>query len=157
MRQIISSQNKPMWWLRAFVATWAMSHSRAYCRKSRFVTNTRFFGFVLSRLLLRHLGFDSDFAQISAQKISGWGLCKRHLLHSHLRSVSFMNFSTHDGSNCKISDPWNAWVLISLYLVLPWNVTVLHLKECLMSWYRSRFMFNEICPNLMLLDLLLGF
>ena len=74
MRQIISSQNKLMWWLRAFVATWAMSHSRAYCRKSRFVTNTRFFGFVLSRLLLRHLGFDSDFAQISAQKIGGWGL-----------------------------------------------------------------------------------
>ena len=61
----ISSQNKLMWWLRAFVATWAMSHLRAYCRESRFVTNMRFFGFVLSRLLLRHLGFDSDFAQIS--------------------------------------------------------------------------------------------
>ena len=64
-----------MWWLRAFVATWAMSHLRAYCRESRFVTNTRFFGFVLSRLLLRHLGFDSDFAQISEQKTGGWGLC----------------------------------------------------------------------------------
>ena len=70
----ISSQNKLMWWLRAFVATWAMSHLRAYCRESRFVTNTRYFGFVLSRLLLRHLGFDSDFAQISEQKTGGWGL-----------------------------------------------------------------------------------
>ena len=40
------------------------------CRESRFVTNTRFFGFVLSRLLLRHLGFDSDFVQISEQKLA---------------------------------------------------------------------------------------
>ena len=45
-----------------------------FCRKSDFVANTRFFGFVLSRLLRRHLGFDSDFAQISEQKIGGWGL-----------------------------------------------------------------------------------
>jgi len=34
-----------------------------------FVTNTSFFGFVLSRLLLRHLGLDLDFAQISEQKL----------------------------------------------------------------------------------------
>ena len=32
----------------------------------------RCFGFVLSRLFLIHLGFDSDFAQISGQKIGGW-------------------------------------------------------------------------------------
>jgi len=80
----ILSQNRLMWWLRAFVATWAMSHLRAYCRESRFVTNTRFFGFVLSRLLLRHLGFDSDFAQISEQKIGGWGLWGRYLHEIHL-------------------------------------------------------------------------
>ena len=36
-----------------------------------FVANMRFFVSVLSRLLLRHLGFDSDFAQISGQKIGG--------------------------------------------------------------------------------------
>ena len=46
-----------------------------FCRESGFVVNTRFFGFVLSRLLLRHKGFYSDFVQISAQKIGGWDLC----------------------------------------------------------------------------------
>ena len=39
------------------------------CRKSRFVANTRFFGFILSRLFVRHWGFYSDFVQISEQKI----------------------------------------------------------------------------------------
>ena len=47
---------------------------------ARLVTNTCFFGFVLSRLLLRHLGFDSDFAQISEQKIGGWGLCLKYIM-----------------------------------------------------------------------------
>ena len=37
-----------------------------------FVANTRFFWFVLSRLLLRHWGFYSDFVQISAQKTGGY-------------------------------------------------------------------------------------
>ena len=46
-----------------------------FCRKTGFVANTRLFGFVWCRLLRRHLGFDSDFAQISGQKIGGWGLC----------------------------------------------------------------------------------
>ena len=46
-----------------------------FCRESGFVVNTRFFGFVLSRLLLRHKGFYSDFVQISAQKLGGWDLC----------------------------------------------------------------------------------
>ena len=41
------------------------------CREAGYVANTRFFGFVLSRLLRRHLGFDSDFAQISGQKLGG--------------------------------------------------------------------------------------
>merc|ERR1712032_480114 len=48
--------------------------STRFCRESGFVANTRFFGFVLSRLLLRHKGFYSDFVQISAQKLGGWDL-----------------------------------------------------------------------------------
>ena len=48
---------------------------RAFVANRIFVANTRLFGLVLSRLLLRHLGFDSDFAQISEQKTGGWGLC----------------------------------------------------------------------------------
>ena len=51
--------------------------STRFCRESGFVANTRFFGFVLSRLLLRHKGFYSDFVQISAQKIGGWDLCSK--------------------------------------------------------------------------------
>ena len=51
--------------------------STRFCRESGFVANTRFFGLVLSRLLLRHKGFYSDFVQISAQKIGGWDLCHR--------------------------------------------------------------------------------
>ena len=39
-----------------------------------FLSRIRAFWGFLSRLLLRHLGFDSDFAQISEQKIGGWGL-----------------------------------------------------------------------------------
>ena len=42
-----------------------------FCRKTGFVANTRLFGFVWCRLLRRHLGFDSDFAQISGLKIGG--------------------------------------------------------------------------------------
>ena len=38
------------------------------CCDMGYVANTRFFGLVLSRLLLRHWGFYSDFVQISAQK-----------------------------------------------------------------------------------------
>ena len=41
----------------------------AFCRQYAL------FGFVLCRLLRRHLGFDSDFAQISGPKIGGWQLC----------------------------------------------------------------------------------
>ena len=37
----------------------------AFCREYTL------FGFVLCRLLRRHLGFDSDFVQISGQKIGG--------------------------------------------------------------------------------------
>ena len=48
--------------------------STRFCRESGFVANTRFFGLVLSRLLLRHKGFYSDFVQISAQKIGRWDL-----------------------------------------------------------------------------------
>ena len=44
---------------------------RAFCRKTGFVANTRLFGFVWCRLLRRHLGFDSDFTQISGLKIGG--------------------------------------------------------------------------------------
>ena len=43
-----------------------------FCRKTGFIANTRLFGFVWCRLLRRHLGFDSDFAQISGLKIGGW-------------------------------------------------------------------------------------
>ena len=52
--------------------------STRFCRESGFVANTRFFGFVLSRLLLRHKGFYSDFVQISAQKLGGWDLWRGH-------------------------------------------------------------------------------
>ena len=45
-----------------------------FCRKTGFIANTRLFGFVWCRLLRRHLGFDSDFAQISGLKIGGWHL-----------------------------------------------------------------------------------
>ena len=58
-----------MWWLLSCVVAWAMSHLRKFCREYAL------FGFVLCRLLCRHLGFDSDFAQISGQKIGGWELC----------------------------------------------------------------------------------
>ena len=49
-----------------------------FCRKTGFIANMRLFGFVWCRLLRRHLGFDSDFAQISGLKIGGWHLCPRH-------------------------------------------------------------------------------
>jgi len=49
-----------------------------FCRESGFVANTRFFGCILSRLLLRHRGFYSDFVQISVQNIGGWDLCCVH-------------------------------------------------------------------------------
>ena len=45
-----------------------------FCRKTGLVANTRLFGFIWCRLLRRHLGFDSDFAQISGLKIGGWHL-----------------------------------------------------------------------------------
>ena len=45
-----------------------------FWRKTGFVANTLLFGFVWCRLLRRHLGFDSDFAQISGLKIGGWQL-----------------------------------------------------------------------------------
>ena len=47
-----------------------------FCCKTGFIANTRLFGFVWCRLLRRHLGFDSDFAQISGLKIGGWHLCR---------------------------------------------------------------------------------
>ena len=47
--------------LRAFVANQGLSGKRAFLD-------------VLSRLLLRHCGFYSDFVQISAQKIGRWDL-----------------------------------------------------------------------------------
>merc|ERR1711928_197776 len=50
---------------------------RHFCRESGFVANTRFFGCILSRLLLRHRGFYSDFVQISVQNIGGWDLCSQ--------------------------------------------------------------------------------
>ena len=57
-----------------------------FCRKTGFIANTRLFGFVWCRLLRRHLGFDSDFAQISGLKIGGWhlweGVTKKKLLSS---------------------------------------------------------------------------
>ena len=48
---------------------------RGLCRiYAHFVANMRCFGFVLCRLLRRHLAFDSDFAQMSGPKIGGWNL-----------------------------------------------------------------------------------
>ena len=41
---------------------------------AHFVANMRCFGFVLCRLLRRHLGFDSDFAQMSSPRNGGWNL-----------------------------------------------------------------------------------
>ena len=65
-----------------------------FCRESGFVVNTRFFGFVLSRLLLRHKGFYSDFVQISAQKIGGWDLCSRG--HDNVHDDMNMYVIMHD-------------------------------------------------------------
>ena len=65
--------------------------STRFCRESGFVANTRFFGFVLSRLLLRHKGFYSDFVQISAQKIGGWDLCVSPNQGNEGSSKSFHN------------------------------------------------------------------
>ena len=52
-----------MWWFRAFVATWALSHLRA------------FLVWFWCRLLCRHWGFCADIVQISAQKNARWKLC----------------------------------------------------------------------------------
>ena len=43
-----------------------------FCRKTGFVAITRHFGFVWCRLLRRHSGFDTDFAQISGLEIGDW-------------------------------------------------------------------------------------
>ena len=51
-----------MWWFRAFVATWALSHLRA------------FLVWFWCRLLCRHWGFCADIVQISAQKNAHWNL-----------------------------------------------------------------------------------
>ena len=56
----------------------------AFCRQYAL------FGFVLCRLLRRHLGFDSDFAQISGPKIGGWQLCCQQVSKSRLN----FNFQT---------------------------------------------------------------
>ena len=53
-----------------------------FCRKTGLVANTCLFGFIWCRLLRRHLGFDSDFAQISGLKIGGW-----HLWHIAAREL----------------------------------------------------------------------
>ena len=53
-----------------------------FCRKTGLVTNTRLFGFIWCRLLRRHLGFDSDYAQISGLKIGGWQHCSQRYLQS---------------------------------------------------------------------------
>ena len=53
-----------------------VEHTR-FCCKTGFIANMRLFGFVWCRLLCRHLGFDSDFAQISGLsglRIGGWHL-----------------------------------------------------------------------------------
>ena len=59
-----------------------------FCRKTGFVANTRLFGFVWCRLLRRHLGFDSDFAQISGLKIGGWHLCFKWQFFNHIPLIS---------------------------------------------------------------------
>ena len=60
-----------------------------FCRKTGFIANMRLFGFVWCRLLRRHLGFDSDFAQISGLKIGGWQHCFQKCLN-HLNSSHFV-------------------------------------------------------------------
>ena len=51
-----------MWWFRAFVATWALSHLRA------------FLVWFWWRLLCRHWVFCADIVQISARKNARWNL-----------------------------------------------------------------------------------
>ena len=70
-----------------------------FCRGMGYVSFTRvmswiafcsqyaLFGFVFCRLLRRHLGFDSDFAQISGPKIGGWQLWS-WLVSWGIRSIS---------------------------------------------------------------------
>ena len=57
-----------MWWLRAFVGTWALSHLCA------------FLVWFWCRLLCRHWGFCADIVQISAQKNARWKLCSEVLV-----------------------------------------------------------------------------
>ena len=71
-----------------------------FCRNMGYVAFTRIlsqiafcheyalFWFCFVQTLLRHLGFDSDFAQISAQKIGGWGLCLSVQQFSHRKIAS---------------------------------------------------------------------
>ena len=52
----------------------AIGQIRAFVPNRIFIANTRLFGFVWCRLLRRHLGFDSDFAQMSSPRNGGWNL-----------------------------------------------------------------------------------
>ena len=71
LRDLITRQTYVV--LQAFGVTWAMSHLRAFVANQG-LSRIRAFFYVLSRLLLRHWRFCSDFVQISAQKIGFWDL-----------------------------------------------------------------------------------
>ena len=82
-----------------------------FCRKTGFVANTRLFGFVWCRLLRRHLGFDSDFAQISGLKIGGWHLC---IQFNFVKTSTLLSrFAKKEESRLKNAPAYSVTLLIS--------------------------------------------
>ena len=82
------------------------------------------FGFVLCRLLRRHLGFDSDFAQISGQKIGGWqlwfqGQSPFRLLYGQAASSESNRLAVDKAPRGKIVGPFvlNTMVVITIVCI----------------------------------------
>ena len=63
-----------------------------FCRKTGLIANMRLFGFVRCRLLGRHLGFDSDCAQISGLKIGGWQHCLNIFFARYLNILAALSW-----------------------------------------------------------------
>ena len=76
-----------------------------FCRKTGFIANTRLFGFVWCRLLRRHLGFDSDFAQISGLKIGGWQHCTKPILLLWALTLSQLGGGATDSRKSEAKSP----------------------------------------------------
>ena len=69
--------------------------STRFCCKTGFVANTSLIGLVWCRLLRRHLGFDSDSAQISGLKIGGrqhWIMLRIVLVRVRMHHICAISF-----------------------------------------------------------------